>query len=108
MGSRLAKRWRDSALSKLRLLQRRLRREGVVEVYMMGAEARQQTSEEFKAIVAEWPMERFAGLEKKWGKPKSRVVALLGIGITAFDGLCLGKFTPGPALCRRMAQLEEM
>lgn len=75
---------------------------------MLASEKAKMFSNEFREIVAEWPSERIAGLEEKVKLPRSRVVALLGIGMSAFGSLCKGAFTPGPALCRRMAQLEDM
>jgi len=75
---------------------------------MLAAEEAQKWSKAFQAIVAEWPIERIAGLENRCKLPRSRIVALLGVGMSAYSSLCAGRYTPSPALCRRMAQLEEM
>lgn len=108
MDLRVSVRRRDSALANPSRLKRLLRQKGIVEVAMLASEQRKMQSEEFKALVQEWPVERISALVERCAFPKARVCALLSIGQSAFASLCAGRFTPGPALCRRMDQLEQM
>jgi hypothetical protein len=104
----VSERRRDSALANPARLRRLLRRDGIVEVPMTASEQRKSESGSFQTIVAEWPAERIAALETRCRLPKSRIAALLSIGVSALTSIGNGKFTPSPALCRRMDQLEQM
>lgn len=85
-----------------------LRRDGIVAVAMTKAERLQSQSEEFKAIVEKWPAERISSMVQRCSLPKRRVAALLSVGVSALTALCEGRYTPSPALCRRMEHVEEM
>jgi hypothetical protein len=75
---------------------------------MLAAEQRQMESAEFRALVEKWPAERISALVERCSVPKRRVAALLSVGATALNRLCEGRYTPSPALCRRMEHLEQM
>lgn len=75
---------------------------------MTATEQRRSGSVEFREIVKQWPIERIQALEARCALPKTRIAALLSVGVSAFGSLCSGRYTPSPALCRRMEQLEQM
>ena len=83
----------------------RQRRDGIVDVYAIPNDPE---SVEFRDIVGQWPISRIATLREKTKLPVARIVALLGISQPAYSKMCSGDFTPSPALCRRMQQLEVM
>ena len=81
------------------------RSNGIIGVYNTDNELQ---GIDIRAIVDEWPPERIAGLREKTKLPVKRIIALLGISQPGYSRLSLGDFTPSPALCRRMRELEEM
>ena len=83
----------------------RQKKNGVVDCYRLPEEP---FLPDLQGLVDSWPPERIAGLREKTKLPVKRIIALLGISQPGFSRLSLGDFTPSPALCRRMQQLEEM
>lgn len=83
----------------------RQRRDGIVDVYAIPNDPE---NVDFKAIVSQFPIERIVALREKTKLPVARIVALLGISQPAYSKMCSGDFTPSPALCRRMQELERM
>lgn len=68
----------------------------------------QRASLESQELVRAWSSERIAKLQDLCSVPRSRLAALLGIGISALSALAAGRYTPSPALCRRFEQLQQM
>jgi len=85
----------------------KLRREGVVSCYMTAEERKNRDRACDKAIVEYWSPTRIKQFADGTPFSRTRIAALLAINRRSLRGLETGEYTPGPALCRRMAMLEK-
>jgi DNA-binding XRE family transcriptional regulator len=85
----------------------KLRREGVVSSYMTAEERKEQDRARDKAIVESWTAARIKQFADSLPWSRTRLAAMLAINRRSLRGLESGEYTPGAALCHRMAMIEQ-